>query len=118
MIFAAVLLTVALAGEPGWRVSGSFNLGRTDLTSVHQFKMRSETTQTDHLTNSGLRFNDSCNAIDLGIECELVCWNESVQCGYDCGRNSSDLAVLECKENCIHNQFICVDGEFTILKNE
>ena len=80
--------------------------------------MRSETAWTDFLTNDGPRFNDSCNAIDLGMECELVCRNESVQCSYDCGRNSSDPAVQECKENCIHDQSLCIDGELTILQNK
>ena len=91
-----------------------FKFGYDRFNLFYRLKIRSETAQTDHLTNSGLRFNNSCNAIDLGIECELVCWNESVDCGFSCGRNSSDPVVRECKEKCIHEQFIYVDGRFTI----
>ena len=89
MIIVAVLLTVASATQPA---------------------------QTGYLTDSGPRYNSSCNAIDLGIACDLACREEGGVCSINCGRDLSDPAVQECKEACYNHQFSCIDGELTISK--
>ena len=49
--------------------------------------------QSEYLTGSNLRYNSSCNAIDLGMACALGCREESVECTINCGRNASDPVV-------------------------
>ena len=76
--------------------------------------MRSETARKDYLADAALRYNSSCNAIELGDECDLFCRDETVECASNCGRNSSDPVVIECKEKCYNDQFVCMNGESAI----
>ena len=75
--------------------------------------MRFETSRTDYLSDSALRYTSSCNAIDLGIECDFVCQDETVECATNCGKNSSGPAVIECEEKCYNDQFVCLNGDVT-----
>ena len=80
--------------------------------------MRFETSRTDYLADSTFRYNSSCNAIELGIECDSVCRDEAVECVTNCGRNSSDPVVIECKYKCYNDNFGCLNGELTILTDK